>query len=525
MVFRTVIDGIITRVFISWSASLMRVRSLNSRIIVLVLLLYALWADVGSAADLRFEVQFSHATRTQAFTGRIYLFTTEKKDAEPRMGPNWFTPEPIAALDVTDWRPDTPLVISPSTPGLLTLPRPLEEWPRVARRVQAVARFNAWERNVGTGAGNGFSAIVDVPAETPTEPVRLTIDQVVPARTFTETQWSMLCEVRSSLLSEFHHREVAIRAAVHLPASYYDQPERRYPVIFNTPGFGGTHFDGVRNEPIKEENPGGVEFIRVTLDPSCPWGHHVFADSANNGPWGTALVSEWLPEFEQRFRTVTAPHARFVTGHSSGGWTCLWLQLNHRDVFGGVWSTAPDSIDFRDFSRVNIYRTGENYYRTAAGHRRPIARKGEHEIRVFIDDFDLMERVLGHGGQFESFEAVFSPRGNHGQPQRLWDRTSGVIDLNVAKAWEAYDINLFLTRNWTTHGPQLQGKIHIFMGEYDTFYLEGATRLVGETLKTLGSGAVVEIHPGKDHGSLLTPELRQRIRTEMAETFLRGESR
>jgi hypothetical protein len=475
------------------------------------------------AVEWRFELRFDKTVRSTPFTGRVYIFTTEKKDFEPRLGPNWFAPEPIASLDVTDWQPDDPLVISPSTPGLLTLPRPLEAWPAVARRVQAVVRFSQWERTVGTGANNGFSAVVDVPAEEPKEPIGLTIDQRAPLRTFKDTEWSKQCSLRSELLSQFHGTDVFVQTAVHLPASYYDEPKRRYPVIFNTPGFGGTYLDGIRNEPVKEDNPGGVEFIRVTLDPSCPWGHHVFADSATNGPWGTALVKDWLSEFEKRYRTIAAPHGRFVTGHSSGGWTCLWLQLNHRDVFGGVWSTAPDSIDFRDFSRVNIYRPGENFYRTGAGHRRPIARKGAYEVRLWLDDFDLMERVLGHGGQLESFEAVFGPRGEDGRPKRLWDRNSGVLDPAVAKAWEAYDINLFLERNWTTHAPKLQGKIHIFMGEHDTFYLEGATRLVGETLKKLGSDAVVEIHPGKDHGSLLTPELRTRIRTEMSEAFLRGE--
>ncbi|HET6425517.1 MAG TPA: hypothetical protein VFG20_17645, partial [Planctomycetaceae bacterium] len=402
------------------------------------------------AAELRFEIRFTPAIHSRPFTGRVYVFTTEKKETEPRMGPNWFAPEPIVSLDVTDWQPGDPLLITSSTPGLLSLPRPLNEWPAIARRVQAVARFNPWERNVGTGGNNGFSAVVDIPVETPAEPVSLTIDQRVPLRQFNDTEWSKLCSFRSDALSRFHGTDMFINAAVHLPASYYEQPRKRYPVIFNTPGFGGTHFDGIRNEPIKEDNPGGVEFIRVTLDPSCPWGHHVFADSANNGPWGTALVKEWLPEFEKRYLTVAAPHGRFVNGHSSGGWTCLWLQLNHRDIFGGVWSTAPDSIDFRDFSRVNIYRPGENYYRTAAGHRRPIARRAANEVRLWIDDFDLMERVLGHGGQFESFEAVFSPRGDNDQPQRLWDRTSGVINPAVAKAWEAYDINLFLERNWAT---------------------------------------------------------------------------
>jgi dienelactone hydrolase len=127
-----------------------------------------------------------------------------------------------------------------------------------------------------------------------------------------------------------------------------------------------------------------------------------------------------------------------------------------------------------------------------------------------------MEEVMGHGGQLGSFEAVFSPRGPDGKPLRLWDRHTGAVDPAVARNWEAYDIRLTLERNWKTLAPKLAGKIHVYMGGDDTFYLEGATRLLGESLKKLGSDAVVEIVPGKDHGTLLDPKMRKRIAEEMA---------
>jgi len=360
--------------------------------------------------------------------------------------------------------------------------------------------------------------------EVPTdEPVRLTIDQLVPERNFEDAKWSKQCSVRSEKLSAFHHRDVLIKAAVLLPKSYFDQPERRYPTIFNIPGFGGTLFFGRREEPIDEHNPGEIEFLRVTLDPNCPRGHHAFADSDTNGPWATALVTEWLAAFEQQFRAISAPHGRMLTGHSSGGWSSLWLQITHPQMFGGVWSTAPDSVDFRDFQQINVYRDAENAYRDPEGNRRPIARRGADHVVIWLDDFDRMEQVLGHGGQFESFEAVFSPRGAGGQPLPLWNRTDGAIDPAVARTWERYDIRLVLERNWQSLGPQLRGKLHVHMGEHDTFYLDGAARLLKESLEQLGSDAVIEIHPGKDHGSLVTGELRDRIRREMSETVLRGQ--
>lgn len=478
-------------------------------------------AAAASAADWRFAVRFAAEVRPTPFTGRVYLFFSQRA-AEPRLGPNWFQPEPFVALDVQEWPPGEMLELSARTPGLLSFPQPLAEIPLGGLRVQAVARFNDWERTIGSGPGNGFSAAAELPAKAPDAPTPLVIDAVVAPPVFAENEWTRLCEVRSALLSEFHRRDVFVRAAVSLPPGYAEQPDRRYPVIFSIPGFGGTHFAGRRPEPVREQNPGGVEFVRVTLDPSCPWGHHVFADSATNGPWGRALVTEWLPEFERRFRVVAAPGGRLLTGHSSGGWSSLWLQITHPDVFGGVWSTAPDPVDFRDFSRVNIYRAGENAFRTPAGERRPIARRGADQVLIWYDDFDRMETVLGHGGQFRSFEAVFSPRGADGTPAPLWNRQSGSVDPAVAQAWERYDIRLVLERHWTTLGPRLAGKLHVFMGDQDTFYLDGAARLLQESLQTLGSDAVVELHPGKDHGTLLTPELRDRLRREMAETYLRS---
>jgi pimeloyl-ACP methyl ester carboxylesterase len=230
------------------------------------------------------------------------------------------------------------------------------------------------------------------------------------------------------------------------------------------------------------------------------------------------LVKELVPAIEAKFRAIGTPAARFVTGHSSGGWSSLWLQATYPDFFGGVWSTAPDPVDFRDFQRINIYKPGANMFFDEEGKRRPIARSGGKPV-LFYKPFSDMEDVIGHGGQLSSFEAVLSPRSPNGQPCKLWDRRTGKIDPEIAKAWEKYDIRLVLERNWNTLGPKLAGKLHVYMGGEDTFYLEGATRLLKESLTNLGSDAKVEIFPGKDHGSLMDLALRQRIAREMAEQF------
>jgi hypothetical protein len=152
-----------------------------------------------------------------------------------------------------------------------------------------------------------------------------------------------------------------------------------------------------------------------------------------------------------------------------------------------------------------------------SGHPRPLARRGDTPV-LFYKAFSDMERPL-RGEQLGSFEAVFSPRGPDGEPRKLWDRTTGAIDPTTAEAWKRYDIDLTLRTHWKDIAPKLQGKIHVFTGDMDTFYLEGAVRLLRADMKSLGSDAEIEIVPG-DHGSMMTPALRARLDSEMAAAFL-----
>lgn len=486
------------------------------------------WGVPVAAADTEttpwtVEVEFSSDVHAKPYTGRVYLFFSQR-NPQPRLGPNWFRPEPFVSRDVKDWKPGESLTFSSTkTDDTLTFPRDFAKLDLAGYRVQAVARFNPYERNVGTGPGNGYSGVKEIPSGKMAEPLQLVIEETVPEPEFPETQWCKELEVPSKLLSDFHDRKVSLKASVLLPASYYEEPNRRYPVIFQIPGFGGTHFVGKRTEPVPEDNKQGVEFIRVMLDPSSPLGHHVFADSANNGPVGEALVKELIPALDKTYRTIPESTARFLTGHSSGGWSSLWLQVTYPDTFGGTWSTAPDPVDFRDFQQINLYKEGENMYRDAEGKPRPLARVNGR-VMLWYRDFDHMETVLGPGGQLHSFEAVFSPRGKDGKPRQVWDRETGEIDTDVARTWEKYDIRLILERNWKTLGPKLQGKLHVIMGDVDTFYLEGATVLLKQSLEKLPGDAVVEIHEGKDHMNLLDSQLRARIRAEMTEAFLKHHS-
>ncbi len=428
---------------------------------------------------------------------------------------NWFKPEPFFAQDVKLWKPGETLAFEPQC----HFPEPLGKLVAGSYYLQAIMDMDQGGQNSLAAPGNGFSKplLVDLDVNK-TGPVTLSIDRVVKPRPFTETARVKLVDIPSALLSTFHGKPIRLRAGVVLPKSYDDDPARRFPVIYEIPGFGGDHHLAF-NVASRNVPDVGAEFIHVVLDPSCRLGHHVFADSANNGPYGQALIGELVPAIESAYRALGVPAARFVTGHSSGGWSSLWLQVTYPDFFGGVWSTAPDPVDFRDFQKVNIYAPGSNIFHDDQGTERPLARRAGKPI-IFYQAFNDMEVVLGRGGQLFSFEAVFSPKKPDGLPAPLWDRQTGAIDPTVARAWEKYDIRMVLKRNWPALGPKLAGKLHVYMGADDTFYLEGATMLLQKSLKDLESDAVIEIFPGRDHGTLMDQKLRAGLRVKWPSGFL-----
>jgi hypothetical protein len=473
-------------------------------------------APAAPARPLEFHLTFDKSVSAKPFTGRVYVMLSKAAAQGLRPGPNWFRPEPFFAQDVKGWKPGEVLVLKGDVLGF---PVALAKVPKALYYVQAVMDFDPGRRSFAAAPGNGYSKAsrhdLDPAAS---GPVGLKLDQVYKERAFEETARVKLVDVDSKLLTAFHGRPTRLRAGVVLPASFAKEPARRYPVVYEVPGFGGNHFGAFAAARRNATDVGGVEMLYVVLDPDCRHGHHVFADSANNGPCGRALVEELVPALEKRFRAIGKPGARFLTGHSSGGWSGLWLQVSHPDFFGGTWSTAPDPVDFRDFQKIDLYRSGANVFTDEAGTRRPIARRGGKPV-LWYKDFSDMEEVMGHGGQLASFEAVFGGRGADGRPRRLWDRKTGAVDAAVAKSWEKYDIRLVLERDWKALGPKLAGKLHVYMGAEDTFYLEGATVLLKESLRKLGSDAVVEVFPGKDHGTLLDRKLRARVAREMAARF------
>ena len=481
---------------------------------------------VPAAEKLAFEVTLDRSVAEAGITGRLFVFLSQQTDREPRFGPNWYSPEPFFGVEVRSFEPGQTRRVDDSADGF---PGPLSTLTPGKYRVQALLDHDFDNPHHARGVGNLYSGVTEMALD-PAKPrtIALVLNQMVKERPFETTRFIQQVVFKSELLSKFHRRKVVDRCAVVLPANYYDNPRKRYPTLYVVPGFGGSHHPSRRYARGAKADAGEVDFIRVYLSGRCKWGHHVYADSATNGPRGQSLIEELIPAVDKKYRTIPAATARFVTGHSSGGWSSLWLQVSYPDVFGGVWSTSPDPVDFRDYQQVNLYADPPlSLYTDAEGGRRPIARRVRKEgARVvarpvlWYDSFGRMDDCLGRGGQLRSFEAVFSPAGDDGQPRKLWDRKTGRIDPAVATAWQKYDIHLVLRRNWKTLGPKLRGKLTIITGELDTYYLEGAVRKLAASLKELGSDAIVEIVPGKDHGTVLTAALFSRMRREMSAKYI-----
>lgn len=314
----------------------------------------------------------------------------------------------------------------------------------------------------------------------------------VPARS-DEPQY-LHVQMRSAVLSQFWGQPVSVDAHILLPDSYYKEPQRRYPIMYWIQGFGGTGQVDMAGalqwqRPMRALNE---QYIIVFLNGMFNGGHQEFADSANNGPWGTALTTEFIPQTESRFRAFGTPQTRFVAGHSSGGWSALWLQVSYPDLFGGEWSISPDPVDFRDFIGPDLTRTPpQNFFQDDAGRA---YRMGGVSLRSFVTGPGWEQR------QFESFDAVFSPAEPNGHPEELFNRKTGVIDPTVAAYWEShYDIAAILRRNWPVLGPKLRGKLHLIVGTSDQFDLEPPVVLLQKELQGLQSDAEIDYAPNADH--------------------------
>ena len=472
-----------------------------------------------------FKVELDGAA-TRAVSGRLLLFATdaaaarkaarggrvEQVDADPRYPMR----TAVAAREVTRLAPGHTVTID--TDGQ-AFPMSFSRLPPGEYLLQAVLDPDHNYNYSGRGAGDLISPVISVrlPPITPSTlrlvrmqsepyPWQLTSSDELRSAAPDARAHTQRIDVVSPVLSAFWGRPIHMHGWVLLPPNYAVNSTLRYPTVYYTHGYGGgqdrllSAVVGVDMAMSKHEMP---PMIWVFLDESGPTGTHEFADSVNNGPWGQALTAELLPQLESHYRMDARASGRFLTGHSSGGWATLWLQVMYPTVFGGTWSTSPDPVDFHDFSGVDLYAPKANVYRRPDGSPWPLERI-HGQVQGTFEDSAKLERVLGfYGGQLSSYEWVFSPRNDDGRPALLFDRDTGNVDPAVAAYWRAhYDIARYLQTHWPALKPALDGKIHVMVGTADTYYLDGAVHKLQAVLERLHARVEFRYLPGKTHEDL-----------------------
>jgi len=511
----------------------------------------------SASADLSFQVRFDKSVRADAATGRLVVYLIREGadvgNREPADGPFFEDPQPMFAIDVKDLAPG---VAAEVEAGATAFPVNLNELPAGSYRVQAVldlARLNSsWKREAGNLSSKVIPVVVsaDRASNKPVE-IELTEAAIASANTLAKGDGVEPFEIRSQLLSAFRGYEVMLRAGVVLPVDY--DPKRQYAAVYEVPGFGGDHSSAASTarmfKRVPATQPAGQlarNVFWIVLDSEGPNGHHLFANSANNGPVGDALVRELIPALEKKYNLIAQPSARLLRGHSSGGWSTLWLATQYPETFGATWSSSPDPVDFRRFQLIDVYKAMNAYFEkprsggpleptpTASNKDKPLPsyRSGGKELMTILEE-NRMEEVLGpdntSGQQWDSWFAAFGPRSDRGTPAPLWDASTGVIDHVVAESFRKYDLAELLRKNPAKYGPIFKQRVRLIVGDADNYYLNEAVALLKPEVEKLnfidlpeGPDGYIKIVQGKDHGSIYATKEMQSIPLEMLEHLKRS---
>jgi S-formylglutathione hydrolase FrmB len=472
--------------------------------------LAALWS---ATAGVRFEVSLKPGLTTNELEGRLLVILNSTNRPEPRLaledadarGPFVF------GCDASHFASNRAVTIDDTATASLNLS--LARLPAGHYSVQALFDVSTDLRSPNA-AGNFMSEVGEwqLDSKTPS-PVKLELTRRIFEERTSETDLVKLVKIPSRLLSEFHHRPMFLRAGIILPRTYAGEASRRYPLWIHLGGFGAryTRVDGMMEARSTFRAiwlaTNAPQMIYVLPDGAGPNGDPYQVNSANNGPYGDAFTQELIPWIEAHFRGAGEPRARVMSGRSTGGWAALALQIFYPDFFNGAWAISPDSVDFRAFQLVNIYEE-KNAFVNEHGEERPSARELNGDVHLLMRREVQLENVLGHGGQWTrssgqwgAWNAVYGPRGADGQPVPLWD-ANGMINRAVAVQWQKYDLRIVLEKNWPTLAPKLRGKLHLWVGEADDYFLNNAVHLLDESLaaREPKDVATFTYGPGQGHG-------------------------
>jgi hypothetical protein len=491
----------------------------------------------SASAELRFAVSFPAERSKTPLDGRLLLLISTDGKAEPRFqisdGPNT---QLVFGVDVDGLAPGAEALVDASAFGYPL--RSLAGLPPGEYYVQALLhRYETFHRSDGhvlklpmdrgegqkwnAAPGNLYSAprqmTID-PAKTGT--VRIVLDrEIPPIAPPKDTKYVRHEKIQSELLTKFWGRPMSLGACLLLPEGFDSHPEARYPLMVFHGHFPDT-ISGFRETPpdpklepdwsdrfhipgynrIQEQyaydfykewtGPNFPRVIVLEIQHANPYYDDSYAvNSANLGPYGDAIVRELIPYIEKKYRGIGQGWARFLYGGSTGGWEALASQIFYPDEFNGCYAACPDPIDFRAYTIVNIYEHRNAYYVDSRWKKtpRPGTRNYLGEVGTTLEEANHRELALGthsrSGDQWDIWQAVFSPVGPDGYPAPIWDKLTGEIDRKVAESWKRYDLRDKLEAEWKTLGPKLKGKIHIYVGDMDNFYLNNAVYLMEAFLK------------------------------------------
>lgn len=444
--------------------------------------------------------------------GRIFVFMSLDsviKAPRKQLWPNPYNKTEIFARNVDDLKKGDPLLLNFDDEWIGTPEWTFKNVPAREYFVQIV-----WKQVSGTShvnePGNLYSKRKRILVDGPNE-FSFVLDKTIEPKKVDDHPLARVVEMKSDTLSKWWGKEMFLKASVLLPRDY--DGTRSYPIRYNVAGYGGryTRINGVLNDDDLMQwwtSGDAPEVINVFLDGSGPFGDSYQMDSENSGPYGYSLIHELIPYIEDQYRGTQDATYRFVDGCSTGGWVSLALQLYYPDSFNGVFSYSPDAIAFDNYQLINIYKD-ENAFVNKFGYERPLLRETSGEPILSTRTFVQYENVLGasntyvdSGDQFGAHTALYSPKGDDGLPQPLFDPFTGKIDSKVAEHWKKYDLKIYARENWSEVGPKLQDKIYIWMGDMDHFYLNTGTRAFDDFLKTTQnprSNAVIEYAPTEGH--------------------------
>jgi len=527
----------------------------GSAICLSLLLVYS---SRAAAPDARFEISYSAAIDNGPITGRVFVAISKNNRVEPRLQAGSYSGSvPFYGLDVHALKTGENAIVDPSVlgfpidklsqlpPGDYYVQAVLNVYTQVRRKDGHViwVHMDQWEgQKWNRSPGNLVSEVQRVrldPAAGFT--VKLNLSKKLPQVDVPpDTQWVKRVKLQSKMLSEFWGHPIYLGATLLLPKGYDQDANQKYPAIYIQGHFGlGAPFGFTTEAPRAQESEAqriarlnrsarepGHEFARawmsenfprmvaVTFQHPTPYYDDSYAvNSANNGPYGDALTKELIPFLEARFKILAQPHARVLTGGSTGGWEALALQVFHPQFFNGTWVLYPDPVDFRRYQMSNVYED-DNAFEVPDGDWgkfvRPLSRNADGQVTMTMREMSRLEAVLGSkvrsGQQIAAWDAAYGPVGKDGYPRPIWDPLTGKIDREVALYMRdnGFDLRHNLEKNWSRIGRDLVGKIHVYCGDMDNYYLNLAVYHLEDFLKSAAdpkAEAVFEYgRPMKPHG-------------------------